>query len=95
MKKALLLASAVALTAGAADAGSRFGRPNGQQYWKQQQILAEEFRRARAVGGYNDPLTALSNVLSGNATEKDVTSGVNSIFDTPGFGTIRLKGRWD
>ena len=60
-----------------------------------QQILKEEWRRAREVGGYNDPITAFSNLVNGRWTEKDVTSGVTTIFDTPNFGTIRLRGRWD
>lgn len=97
MKRTLLvpLAAILALTSGAADAGSRFGSVGGQQAWKQRKMLDEEFRRANEVGGYNDPVTALGNILSGQATDKDVRSGVNSIFDTPEFGTIRLKGRWD
>lgn len=88
------VAAALILSAGAAQAGSK-GFSSGQQYWKQQQILKEEWRRAREVGGYNAPATALNNVLNGRATEKDIRPGVTSIYDTPNFGTIRLKGRFD
>ena len=88
------VATALILSAGAAQAGSK-GFSSNNQHWKQQQILKEEWRRAREVGGYNDPATALNNVLNGRATEKDIRSGVTSIYDTPGYGTIRLKGRWD
>lgn len=90
----LPVATALILFAGAAHAGSK-GFSSNQQYWKQQQILKEEWRRAREVGGYNDPVTAMSNIANGRATEKDIRSGVTSIYDTPNYGTIRLKGRWD
>ncbi len=98
MTKSLILsAAAVALLISAApsEAGSRIGSNNAMDRWKQQQILDEEFRRAREVGGYNDPFTAFSNLLSGKATEKDIRPGVNTVYDTPAIGTFRLKSRWD
>lgn len=91
MKKIILLSLAAALTAGTSQAWSK---PRGDQYWKQRQIQ-EEFRRAREVGGYNDPITALSNIVAGRATSKDITTGITNRFDLPEYGTIRLKGRWD
>ena len=94
MQKTILFALAIALTAGAAHAGGAFSGPRGKAFWKNYQV-EEEFRRAREVGGYNDPITALSNILSGRATSKDVTTGVNSMHDLPQFGRVRIKGRWD
>ena len=98
MTKAVLLAvcAAVLLSAGSAHAGSKLLRSGGVNDWKKQRLIDEESRRARAVGGYNDPVTALRNVLNGRATAKDIGTGVVShIFDTPGFGTLRLKSRYD
>ena len=98
MTKSLILsAAALAIVASAtvAEAGFKFGGMNAQDRWKQQKILDEEFRRAREVDGYNDPITAFSNLLNGTATEKDIRPGVNTIYDTREFGTIRLKSRWD
>ena len=77
-----------------AEAGFRL-RDDAQDRWEQRQILNEEFRRAREVGGYNDPITALVNLLSGRATERDVRPAVNTIFDVPGRRGIRLRTRWD
>lgn len=80
---------------GTAQAGSLLGG-NGfsNQSYKQQVILEEERRRARAVGGYNDPITALRNLFAGQLTEKDVSPGVNTIYDTPKHGTSLLRGRF-
>jgi len=41
---------------------------------RQQQnlLLRAEWERARAIGGYEDPFTALRNLFSGNATERTV-----------------------
>ncbi len=89
------VAFALIATASTAQAGFRFGGSSAQERWKQQQILDEAFRRAREVGGYNDPITAFKNLLNGTATEKDIRPGVNTIYDTPNFGTLQLKGRWD
>lgn len=94
MNKIILLTLAAALFAGTAQAGGKFGSPRNHGNWKQYQV-EEEFRRAREVGGYNDPITALSNILSGRATSKDITTGTNNIYDLPQFGTVRFKGRWD
>ena len=93
MKKIVFFAVAAALAAGAAQAGSKF-KPRGGDYWKQLQV-EEEFRRAREVGGYNDPVTALGNIRAGQATSKDISTGVTNMFDLPQFGTVRLKGRWN
>ena len=93
---ALSAALAIAVSAGSAEAGFRFpGGMDAQDRYEQRQILDEEFRRAREVGGYNDPITALVNLLSGTATERDVRPAVNTIFDVPGRRGIRLKTRWD
>ena len=97
MTKTFILSIAtVAILAGAntVQAGPKFGL-NAQERWKQQQILNEEWRRAREVGGYNDPITAFTNLFRGEATEKDLRQGVNTIQDTPAIGTVRLKSRWD
>ena len=96
MTKTLVLpaiAGAILLSAGTAQAG--FGMRNAQDRWEQQQILQEEFRRAREAGGYNDPITALINLFSGTATEQDIRPAVNHIQDVPERRGIRLKSRWD
>ena len=88
-----LVAGALLATSVPSEAGFRFG--GSRDGWKQQQMLKEEFRRAREVGGYNDPITALMNLLNGTATERDIRPGVNHISDVPGYGTIRLRSRHD
>lgn len=94
-KTLLLPAIAGALLATATTSASAFGLGHAQDRWEKQQILKEEFRRSREVGGSTDPITALFNLFSGTATERDVRPGVNHIQDVPGYGGLRLKGRWN
>lgn len=42
-------------------------------------IFRAEAKRAREVGGYNDPITAICNLLSGNVTEKDFQENIISL----------------
>ena len=42
-------------------------------------IFRAEAKRAREVGGYNDPITALCNLFSGNVTEKDFQENIISL----------------
>lgn len=42
-------------------------------------IFRAEAKRARDVGGYSDPITALCNLFSGNVTEKDFQENIISL----------------
>lgn len=95
-KTLLLPAIAGAVLATSVTSASAFGkRPDGQDRWEQQQILQEEYRRSREIGGSSDPITALVNLFSGTATERDIRPAVNHIQDVPGHAGFRLKSRWD
>lgn len=59
--------------------------------YEQQKILAAELEEARSVGGYNDPFTAFANILSGTATSKDVTLGINHFQDVQGYQGIKIN----
>ena len=64
---AYVLTASLAATAISAQAGSRI--PDSDK-WEQDLIREAQRDHARKVGGYNDPFTAFSNLLSGNLTEK-------------------------
>lgn len=42
-------------------------------------IFRAEAKRARELGGYSDPITALCNLFSGNVTERDVQENIIDI----------------
>lgn len=44
-----------------------------ERYW----ITRAEWYRAKALGGYSDPLTALGNLISGAATARDIQRPIN------------------
>ncbi|MEM7422604.1 MAG: hypothetical protein AAF334_02720 [Pseudomonadota bacterium] len=46
-----------------------------ERYW----IMQAELARARAIGGYNDPITAIGNLLSGQATGRDIQPPITTI----------------
>ena len=42
-------------------------------------IFRAEAKRARELGGYSDPITALCNLFSGNVTERDFQENIIDI----------------
>lgn len=42
-------------------------------------ILRAEMKRARELGGYSDPISALCDLFSGNVKEKDFQQNINSL----------------
>lgn len=81
---AILMAATLALTAGHAAADFR-------ETDDFERDLINEARRdhARAVGGYNDPFTALSNLLAGRATDKDIAPSFGSLHSVPKYRALQ------
>lgn len=61
------LAAMMAVTPLMAQAGSLTGDNPGEN---QGVVIKAEWERAQAIGGYEDPFTALANLFSGTVTER-------------------------
>lgn len=60
------------------------GDDESWEMWEQRQVMEAEIERAKRLGGYSDPLTALRRLIDGTATEKDVVPAYSSLEDIPG-----------
>ena len=79
--------NAMILTLIAAMCSPTAGLSSEDESWEryeQQEILSAEIERARALGGFNGPLTAIRNLSDGTATERDVVPGYSDFHELPG-----------
>lgn len=92
IKKLVLGLAAVALLFGAAvtdaDAKRKKKRVDTNKAWERQVETQAELERARAVGGYDDPITAIVNLFNGKPAGKNLQE--NFLWTPQPNGTI-----WD
>lgn len=60
------------------------GEDESWEMWEQRQVMLAEIERAKRLGGYSDPLTAVRRIADGSATEKDVVRAYSGLEDIPG-----------
>ena len=66
--------------------GAALAEDPAYEIWESHQLMQAEMDRAQKLGGYSDPLTALSNISKGVSTERDITTGYSDLRETPAFG---------
>ncbi|MEO1491916.1 MAG: hypothetical protein AAFV19_07160 [Pseudomonadota bacterium] len=72
------LAAAIAVTAASeADAGKRKGRGGETTAEDQFKTVQAEWKRARSLGGYPDPYSAVVGLLNGTLPEGAIQQGLN------------------
>lgn len=62
------------------------GGDESWEMWEARQIMLAEMERARKLGGFSDPLTAVRNIARGQATARDVVSPYRTLYDLPEYG---------
>ncbi len=60
------------------------------EMWEQRQVLLAEIERAKRLGGYSAPWTAVRNIGNGTKTEADIAPAYGSLEDVPGGPGARV-----